>query len=190
MASERGVSRRRPPNSPPTMRTGRPFRSWHLRPRRLRLRRRRRLADRRLEVGMGGFGQLRAELVAEHAAADLPHLAVLEVAELERPVGDADQPVDLEAEMARGPSSPRGSCLRAARPSARHWRPARGRASPRSGHRGRRRWRSPSLSVSRAAWSTRAVRAHAVAAQPAGRRQLQHAAPARRHWSAAAGLRC
>ena len=62
-------------------------------------RRRRRRSDRRGEIGTGGRGELGAELVAQNAAADLAHLALGEIAELEGPVGDADQAVGDEAEM-------------------------------------------------------------------------------------------
>src|SRR5947209_8509512 len=94
MACERGVASARPPSSPPTMRMAGAGR-W----RRLRVRCRGR-PYRRFEVGAGGPGELRPELVAQHLAADLAHLALAEVAELERPIGDADQPVGGEAEMA------------------------------------------------------------------------------------------
>src|SRR5690606_27083117 len=84
-----------------------PFRPWMpcplaVRPR-LRLGGRRRLPDRRVEVGLRRLGELRAELVAKHLAADLAHLAGSEIADLERPVGDADEAVGVEADMAEQP---------------------------------------------------------------------------------------
>src|SRR5690606_11293232 len=56
------------------------------------------LAQRRVEIGAGIARQLLAKLVAQHAALDLDRLALGEIAELERAVGDADQPVDVEAD--------------------------------------------------------------------------------------------
>src|SRR6266700_904962 len=43
--------------------------------------------------------QLFAELLAQHPGLDLLDLALFELCELDRPVGDPDQPVHLEAEM-------------------------------------------------------------------------------------------
>src|SRR5688572_7396601 len=93
MRSPFGPAIVRPRNSPPTMRTAR---LSAFRDDRLGLRRG---PHRRLEVGAGGLRQLRAELIAQHLAADLAHFARVEVAELERTVGDADQPVGVEADM-------------------------------------------------------------------------------------------
>src|SRR3546814_20252581 len=44
-----------------------------------------------------------AELLPEHPALHLLDLPRLDVAELERPVGDPDQPADAEAEMLHDP---------------------------------------------------------------------------------------
>src|SRR5438093_3333869 len=52
-----------------------------------------------VEVGTGKACNLLAELLAQHAGLDLLDRAFGEFAELERPIGDADQPVHLEAEM-------------------------------------------------------------------------------------------
>ena len=52
-----------------------------------------------VEVGAGERGDLLAELLAQHAGLDLLDGAFGEFAELKWPVGDADQPVHLEAEM-------------------------------------------------------------------------------------------
>src|SRR4051812_46290175 len=51
------------------------------------------------KVGAGRRGDLLAELLAQHAGLHLVDLAFLEFAQLERTVGDPDQPVHLEAEM-------------------------------------------------------------------------------------------
>src|SRR6202022_4166996 len=91
---ECGAASVRPPNSPPTMRM--PAAGG-----RCRLgRRRRRRANWRLEIGAGGPRQLRAKLVAENSPANLTHLALGQIAELERPIGDTDQPIGIEAEVA------------------------------------------------------------------------------------------
>ena len=60
---------------------------------------RQRVAARRLEIGAGPGRQLGAELVLQHARADFLDLAFLDLAQLERAEGDADQPVDREPEM-------------------------------------------------------------------------------------------
>src|SRR4051812_34090346 len=52
-----------------------------------------------VEIGAGKRCDLFAELLAQHPRLDLLDLAFDEFAELERAVGDADQPVHLEAEM-------------------------------------------------------------------------------------------
>src|SRR3712207_3854431 len=61
------------------------------------------LADRRVEIGAGGLRELLAQLIAQNAAAHLAHFALPEVAQLERPVGDADEPAHAEAEMLQHP---------------------------------------------------------------------------------------
>src|SRR5690606_6142406 len=50
------------------------------------------VADRRLEIGARLLDQPLAELVAQKPALQLAHLALGQFAELERAVGDADQP--------------------------------------------------------------------------------------------------
>src|SRR3954451_10590439 len=52
-----------------------------------------------VEIGAGESGDLLAELLAQHPGLDLLDLAFFEFAQLERAVGDADQPVHLEGEM-------------------------------------------------------------------------------------------
>src|SRR5687767_5661082 len=103
MAFERGPARDRPLRRPPTIRMSRTARcagcglpctggSIGLIGRRDR-------AKRCLEIGLSGAGQLFAELIAQHPTFHLAHLAPFEVAELERSVGDADEPRDGQAEM-------------------------------------------------------------------------------------------
>ena len=72
----------------------------------------------------------------------------------------------------RRAASPRGSCLREARASARHCSLARDRSSPPPARTARRRWSMP-LPACRGRPGRPAVRPHAVAPQPAGARQLQ-----------------
>ena len=108
-------------------------------------------------------------------AAHLLDLARRQVAELERPVGDADQAVHREPEMlehaldlavlafAQAEREPDVDALHAIERRL-------DRAVDDAVDRRRRR-----RSASSCAWSIVAVGAHAVAAQPAGRRQLQHA---------------
>ena len=57
------------------------------------------LEDRRVEIGARLARQPRPELVAQHAGARLHDFALGEIAEFERPEGDADQPVDRQAEV-------------------------------------------------------------------------------------------
>src|SRR6186997_3375802 len=88
ISRERGVASGRPRSSPPTIRTA-SLSSW---PRRAGEAARRwlggrRRPKRRLEIGVGGLGQLGAELIAEHAAAHLAYLPLGEVADLERAEG-------------------------------------------------------------------------------------------------------
>ena len=52
-----------------------------------------------VEIRAGEFGDLLAELFAQHPGLDLLDLAFGEFAELERTVGHPDQPVHLEPEM-------------------------------------------------------------------------------------------
>nr|CAI0336319.1 hypothetical protein SHINE37_40173 [Rhizobiaceae bacterium] len=56
--------------------------------------------QRRVEIRLGFLDEARAELVAQRAAADLLGMAFRQFAELERAVGDADQAVHVEAERA------------------------------------------------------------------------------------------
>src|SRR5664279_4913191 len=97
MLSSTGVSSMRPRNSPPTIRTA-------LLPRlAVGVRNRRGLdhgwrAHRCLEIGVGVAGELLAELVAQHATANLAHLAGDEIADLEGTVGDANEAVGVEIE--------------------------------------------------------------------------------------------
>src|SRR5438552_4752865 len=53
-----------------------------------------------VEIGAGFLDQPLAELVAQHAALDLQHMTLRQILELERPVGNADQPRHLEAKRA------------------------------------------------------------------------------------------
>src|SRR5690606_11837020 len=59
------------------------------------------VVDRSIEVRVGVFDETGAELVAQGAATHLDDLAFRQVAELERPVGNTDQAVNLEAERAK-----------------------------------------------------------------------------------------
>src|SRR5581483_12073021 len=59
------------------------------------------LDDRRREVDTGGLGEFLAELVAQHPRRDLAHRAFLEVAELKRTERHANEPRDLQPEMAQ-----------------------------------------------------------------------------------------
>ena len=110
-------------------------------------------------------------------------------AELERAVGDPNQPRHRQTEKLPSPAALRGCGPRAARRSARRCRPSPRPARPRSGRSARP---PPSRRVASAA-SARllraAVHAHAITADPAGRGQLQLPRQARRRWSAAAGPR-
>ena len=56
---------------------------------------------RRVEIGTGLHYQPVSELVAQRPSPDLAHFAARQVAQLERPVGHADQPVDLQAQRAK-----------------------------------------------------------------------------------------
>src|SRR5437868_291293 len=99
---ERGATSARPLNLPPTTRMRIPGLRWRLPDAgffRHGLRFRLALAERRVEIGAGGGRELLAELVAEHAAAHLLDLAGLQIAKLERAIGDADQSVHPESEM-------------------------------------------------------------------------------------------
>src|SRR5262245_31171442 len=58
------------------------------------------LDQRRREIGAGARDQPLAELLAQRARLDLVDRAGVELAQLKRSERDADQPVDLEAEMA------------------------------------------------------------------------------------------
>ncbi len=58
------------------------------------------VVDRRIEIRLGVFDEARTELVAERASTDFYSLAFRQVAELERAVGNADQAINLEAESA------------------------------------------------------------------------------------------
>ena len=95
---------------------------------------------RRVKIGFGLFGEpapsCRAQLLRLHFL----HRAVGKFGELERPVGDADQPVHLQAKMLQHIAHFAVLAFADREWSARHWRLARGRASPRSGRSGRRRW--------------------------------------------------
>ena len=83
--------------------------SWGRRSRRGRWRSARRQApflphrlgiDRRIEISAGFFQESFAELVAQHAACGLLRASPsAELAELERPEGKPDQPIDGQAEM-------------------------------------------------------------------------------------------
>ena len=53
------------------------------------------------KIHVGGIGQLLAQLVAQHLGLDRFHPADGNVAELERAIADADQPVDLKAQRAQ-----------------------------------------------------------------------------------------
>ena len=55
--------------------------------------------DGRLEIDAGLLGQFGSKLVGEHARADLLDRAFRQIAELERPEGEPDQPVHLQAEV-------------------------------------------------------------------------------------------
>src|SRR5215218_3263313 len=55
------------------------------------------ILHRPVEIGAGKACDLLAKLLAQHPRLDLLDLAFGELAELERPIGDADQPVHLEA---------------------------------------------------------------------------------------------
>ena len=59
------------------------------------------VVERRVEIRLGFLDEARAELVSQRAAAHLDHLAFRQVAKLERAVGNADQAVDLETERAK-----------------------------------------------------------------------------------------
>ena len=62
---------------------------------------RRRFRDdqRRVEIDTRFPGELRAQLVAQHARAHFRHFGLREIAEFERTEGDADQPVHLKTEV-------------------------------------------------------------------------------------------
>ena len=131
-------------------------------------------ADRRVEIGAGRARELLAELVAQHAAAHFLDLAGLQIAELERPVGDADQPVHAEPEMLE----------HALHLAVLAFAQADGQPEIRALH-------AVDLRLDRAVDHAvdgdaaaklverrlvdLAVRAHAVAPEPAGRGKLQHA---------------
>src|SRR5262249_330219 len=114
------------------------------------------------------------ERLAQRPRLDLHDRAGRELAELERTEGDADQPVDLEAEVAEhvldlavlaladGETEPDIAAL-----GALERRLDRTKADAGNGDAGG----EPSECLRRDA----AMRAHAVAAQPGGRRQLEHA---------------
>ena len=55
--------------------------------------------DRRVEINAGFLRQLFPKLVLQHAGLDLLHRAFGQIAQLERPEGEADQPVHGQAEM-------------------------------------------------------------------------------------------
>ena len=146
-----------------------PFPSWR---RGLRLRRSA-LGDRRLEIDAGLARKRVAELVAQHAGRHLLDGALGEFAELERPEGDADQPVHREAEMFEHALDLAVLALAQA-----HGEPDVGAL-----HAVELRLDAGVVdAVDRDAFAQRvelrlidlAMGAHAIAAQPAGRRQLEH----------------
>ena len=131
----------------------------------------------RLEIGLRLRDQARPQLIAQHARLHFLHSAFGELAQLERAVGHADQPVDVEAERAE--HAPHFAVLALAQakrdPRVRALHAVELRLDRRIGH-----------VVHRHALRQRveprlirlAVRAHAVAAQPARLRQFQRAGEA------------
>ena len=123
---------------------------------------------------MRRLGQRRAELVAQHAGFDLFERAFGDLAELERPEGEPDQPVDLEPQMFEHALDLAVLALAQA-----HGEPAIGAL------RAVERRLDPGVidAIDRDALAQPVERglvglalgAHAIAPQPAGRRQFEHA---------------
>jgi len=131
------------------------------------------LCDRRGEIALRLGNDPGAELLAQHPRAHLLDRALGELAELERSVGDADQPVHLQAEIAE--HVPHLAVLALPdRKGEPHVRPLLAVE---------RRLDRPVLDAVDRDATAQAVevalrhlaeRAHAIAPQPTGRRQLQH----------------
>ncbi len=130
-----------------------------------------------LEIGSRGGGELGADLLLEHAGAHLVDAALGDFAELERPIGYADEPVHLEPEgaehvahlavlaLAQGDRDPGVGALDAVQLGL-------DRAVLHAVH-------SDALDERvELGLVDLAIGAHAVAAQPAGFGQLQHAGEA------------
>src|SRR5271165_4423663 len=131
------------------------------------------LDDWRVEIGARLARELGSELVAQHPGAHLGHLAFSEVAEFEGPEGNADEPVDRQPQvlehlldlavlaLAQAHGDPGVGALLAVEPrfNARVMDAVQGQAVAER--------LEPGL-------IDMPMRAHPIAAQPSGRRQLQH----------------